>query len=82
MYSEMSAFFSVLFHNDMQLLLSLFSYSVLCFYWVQFWLLFVFKGAKETSFNQLPLPTIPRDIKILGCCPAWPVLPYGEKVPV
>ena len=24
----------------------------------------------------------PRDFEILGCCPARPVLPHGEKVPL
>ena len=35
------------------------------------------------SFDQPLLPiTLPRDIKILGWCPAGPVLPHGEKVPL
>ena len=32
--------------------------------------------------NILQDISIPQDIKTLGWCPAWSVLPYGEKVPL
>ena len=39
------------------------------------------KGCKPVNFEPQFEPP-PRDIEIPGWCPAGPVLPHGEKVPL
>ena len=43
------------------------------------WSIFLTFFAKEGQKN---LSFYPRDYEILGWCPAGPVLPHGEKVPL
>ena len=41
-------------------------------------------GSYQTakSYKKLKAKRYPRDFEILGWCPAAPVLPHGEKVPL